>query len=118
MLDGWIAQGSHKKLSFLRTHRFSKKLINSQEIYWQRKYSAGGSGFNPIYKGLKFTEVRYIRPNPLVIRIKYMGSVFVNHDIGLRIAQGMAIAGNVRSFIPYFNLAIQAINKLSGKNCT
>jgi hypothetical protein len=41
----------------------------------------------------------------------------MNHDIGLRVAQGMAIAGNVRSFIPNFNVAIKAVDQLSSKNC-
>jgi len=90
-----LALPRHELGSLVRAHRFAEKLVYRMQVYGQRIDPPAGRHLDPV--NIMAEPGKSVDPVPDldIIGMKDVGAVSVHHHTGLRVAFGVAIAGQM-----------------------
>ena len=97
--DRFVAQIGNEFLGLRRRHAGAEELVDRVEVDWQRIDLALVGGLDSVHIGHHLAEAVDVVPDLLIVSMEDVRAVFVDLDASLRIALGMAVAGDVWALI-------------------
>ncbi len=110
--DGQVGLAFDERPRLGRPQRLAEELIDGEQVDRQRIHGTAGRRLHPVHERLEFHESIDVGPDLLVIGMEDVRSVDVQHDAGVGIALGMAIAGDVAAALEEFD-AVPAFSQLA-----
>ena len=96
-----------------RAHRRAEELVDREQVDRQRVHLPADGGHDPVVVRAHVAEAIDVLPHVLELRVEDVRTVDVHHHVGVRVADGVAVAGDVVAAVEHAD-AMAGLGELPG----